>query len=205
MQAWLFWSCAAATEDIEENAGMTGICDEMKKPAGWEAPTSPPWLETNRGWKSKNVKPSIAFTISNIRLYCGTLFNGHCGKPHFKRVFKLFKVIWIPSCIAWNGKGSFAHYCTDLHWHQTGKHCVAVNFQICTDLHWYALICTNLHWYALICTDLHWSAPICTDSKQTNTVLGSKSSKCSLQEGVKPTEPAADINFKTTSRLSNKE
>ena len=123
MQAWLFWSCAAATEDIEENAGMTGICDEMKKPAGWEAPTSPPWLETNRGWKSKNVKPSIAFTISNIRLYCGTLFNGHCGKPHFKRVFKLFKVIWIPSCNAWNGKGSFAHYCTDLHWYQIGKHC----------------------------------------------------------------------------------
>ena len=111
------------TEDIEENTGMTGISDEMKKPAGWEAPTSPPWLETNRGWKSKNVKPSIAFTISNIRLYCGTLFNGHCGKPHFKRVFKLFKVIWIPSCNAWNGKGSFAHYCTDLHWYQIGKHC----------------------------------------------------------------------------------
>ena len=34
---------------IEENIGMTGISDEMKKPAGREAPTSPPWLETNRG------------------------------------------------------------------------------------------------------------------------------------------------------------
>ena len=123
MQAWWFWLCAAATEDIEENTGMTGISDEMKKPAGREAPTSPTWLETNRGWKSKNVKPCATFTLSNIRLYCGTLFNGHCGKPHFKRVFKLFKVIWIPSCIAWNGKGSFAHYCTDLHWYQIGKHC----------------------------------------------------------------------------------
>ena len=48
-------------------------------------------------------------------------------------------------------------------------------------------------------------ALICTDTKQANTVLASKSSKCSLQEGVKPTEPAADINFKTTSMPSNKE
>ena len=48
-------------------------------------------------------------------------------------------------------------------------------------------------------------AQICTDTKQATTVLASKLRKCSLQEGVKPTEPAADINFKTTSRLSNKE
>ena len=160
----------------------------MKKPAGREAPTSPTWLETNRGWKSKNVKPSIAFTISNIRLFLMVTV-GRRILREFSNYLKWYEFQAVLPGMARAHLPTIAQICTDT------KQANTVNFQICTDL----------HWYALICTDLHWSAPICTDSKQTNTVLGSKSSKCSLQEGVKPTEPAADINFKTTSRLSNKD